>query len=118
MSGLLFDDLHNPKLADDAAETFGPSASREALDALTPGLPRLEALVLRCLARVIDEQGREPTAYELFTFMQHRNAARDLNDVRPRLTALRAKGKVVAHEAARACSITGKTAATWALIGG
>lgn len=55
-----------------------------------------------------------PTAYELFQQMCACHQASDLNDVRPRLTELRAMQKVTRGDK-RTCRVTGHTAYTWSL---
>lgn len=87
------------------------STSIAAYREIAPTLPEREALVLAGM------QGHAPmTAYELFRSMEADGLADDglfdLNAVRPRLTALEARGLIAKGEK-RACRVTGKTAFTW-----
>lgn len=75
---------------------------------IAPSLPKREQAVVDALTgRLIPI-----TAYELFALMHQRGTAFDINAVRPRLTALAAKG-IVTKVGKRACSVTGKQAYTF-----
>ena len=83
--------------------------SRTAFEQIVPRLSTRQRLILSTLETW---QGTPPTAYELFTHLQAQGAVRDLNDVRPRLTELKADGRVL-DMGTRACTITGRSAHTW-----
>lgn len=74
-----------------------------------------EAQVLRCLAAFWNARQFSPTALELLDWMMaHGERAFDVNSVRPRITALVAKGLVEAR-CKRQCHISGKTVHAWAV---
>ena len=83
--------------------------SRTAFEQIVPRLPTRQRLILSTLETW---QGTPPTAYELFMRLRAEGAVRDLNDVRPRLTELKADGRVL-EAGTRACTITGRSAHTW-----
>ena len=124
MTGSLFGDLYNPNLADDAAATFEPdpptpakrvaTTSIEAYRDIQDSLPARENAVLVGLRRYRAAHRSWPTSYELFRSMSEEGAAFDLNAVRPRLTALHAKGRIT-RQPKRICRITAKSAYTWAV---
>ena len=124
MTNSLFGDLFNPNLAPDAAETFDranapapkrvASTSIEAYRAITPELPQREHEVLIGLRRYYAVYRRWPTAYELLRWMQTEGVAFDVNSVRPRLTALRARGRVRQADK-RPCTVTRRTVFTWVI---
>ena len=127
-------DLVNPPLVENFAEEFGvPASSPSAAGAgqagrtvsvqatsvdayrdLADTLPAREQAVLIGLRRHWASYRQAPTSYELFESMRADGCAFDLNSVRPRLTALWKKGRVI-QQARRRCSVTGKTAYTWAI---
>lgn len=87
--------------------------SVEAYRDLEPTLARRERAVLVGLDAYLARHGQDPTSYEILAFMEaHNLGVLDVNSVRPRLTALKAKGEVW-NPAKRRCSVTGKTALTW-----
>jgi hypothetical protein len=94
--------------------------SCEALRAIEPTLAQRERAVLLALERYHQARGIWPTAYELFRFMQDREIGhvQDLNSVRPRLTALKARHSIGHELEKRACTITGVKALTWRLPDG
>jgi hypothetical protein len=92
------------------------ATSLDAFDGLRPTLNARQMTVLRALEGFIGSEGYAPTAYELFEVMQRQNLARDLNDVRPRLTELKDQGRVVNPEEKRVCAVTRKRAFAWRLI--
>ena len=83
--------------------------SRRAFERIVPRLSARQRLILSALETWA---GAPPTAYELFTHLQAQGAVRDLNDVRPRLTELKADGRVL-DVGTRRCTITGRSAHTW-----
>ena len=83
--------------------------SRRAFEQIAPRLSTRQRLILSTLETW---QGTPPTAYELFTHLQAQGAVRDLNDVRPRLTELKANRRVL-EAGTRPCTITGRSAHTW-----
>ena len=83
--------------------------SRTAFEQIVPRLSTRQRLILSTLETW---EGTPPTAYELFTHLRAQGAARDLNDVRPRLTELKADGRVL-DMGTRRCTITGRSAHTW-----
>jgi hypothetical protein len=85
--------------------------SHSAFEALRDSLPRRERLVWDALAAC----STPPTAYELERQMARAGNAFDLNSVRPRLTALHAKG-CVRWAGKRKCTVTGKRAYTWQAV--
>ncbi len=89
--------------------------SHAAYDEIRPELASRELLVLAALRRYEQHHRAWPTAYELFEFMKRLQLATDLNSVRPRLTALRAKEQVFNPSVKRHCGVTGKRAFTWAI---
>ena len=83
--------------------------SRRAFEQIVPRLSARQRLILSALETW---QGTPPTAYELFMRLRAQGAVRDLNDVRPRLTELKADGRVL-DVGTRRCTITGRSAHTW-----
>ena len=83
--------------------------SRAAFEQIAPRLSTRQRLILSALKTW---EGTPPTAYELFARLRVQGAVRDLNDVRPRLTELKADGRVL-EAGTRACTITGRSAHTW-----
>ena len=83
--------------------------SRTAFEQIVPRLSTRQRLILSTLHAW---EGAPPTAYELFARLRAQGAVRDLNDVRPRLTELKADGRVL-DVGIRACTITGRSAHTW-----
>ena len=77
--------------------------SLQAYREIQPELPQREREVLAAVLLWPDR-----TAYELVKLLD----AADVNGVRPRLTALQARG-IVARGIKRECTVTGKTAYTW-----
>lgn len=90
--------------------------SRAAYDELRPSLSERQASVLRGISAFYARHTRWPTAYELFRFMERDGTAKDLNDVRPRLTELKDAGQVLNPEIKRYCEVTRKRAFTWRLV--
>jgi hypothetical protein len=88
--------------------------SKAAYDDLQPTLTARQRRVSAGLGIYYAAHGRWPTAYELFEALHGDDFARDLNDVRPRLTELKALGKVE-NPAKRCCTVTGKRAWVWRL---
>ena len=91
--------------------------SRTAFEQIVPRLPTRQRLILSALETWQGTppetwQGTPPTAYELFVRLRAQGAVRDLNDVRPRLTELKADGRVL-DVGTRRCTITGRSAHTW-----
>lgn len=120
MSDRLFD-LVNPAPDADAAATFARqpapaptshTASLEAYLFIAGTLPEREETVLVYLHRYLEVYRKAPTAYELFELMKGEHHAKDLNDVRPRLTALHTKAHVTRGDK-RLCAVTHKSAYTW-----
>ena len=93
---------------------WSASTSIEAYRALVPELPQREHEVLIGLRRYRSIYGHWPTSYELFRLMEAEGVALDLNSVRPRLTALWKRERVI-QTTRRRCTVTGKTAHTWAV---
>lgn len=85
--------------------------SLQAYREIAPSLQQREALVLAWL-RWATRAGSHPTAMELFAQMRAAGAVEDINSVRPRLTSLKERGRVVRGDK-RTCSVTHKTAYTW-----
>ncbi len=83
--------------------------SRAAFEQIVPRLSTRQRLILSALETW---EGTPPTAYELFMRLRAEGAVRDLNDVRPRLTELKADGRVL-DMGTRRCTITGRSAHTW-----
>ncbi len=83
--------------------------SRTAFEQIAPRLSTRQRLILSALKAW---EGTPPTAYELFMRLRAEGAVRDLNDVRPRLTELKADGRVL-DMGTRRCTITGRSAHTW-----
>ena len=83
--------------------------SRTAFERIVPRLSARQRLILSALETWA---GTPPTAYELFARLRVQGAVRDLNDVRPRLTELKADGRVL-EAGTRACTMTGRSAHTW-----
>ena len=83
--------------------------SRRAFEQIVPRLSARQRLILSTLETW---EGTPPTAYELFARLRAEGAVRDLNDVRPRLTELKADGRVL-DMGTRRCTITGRSAHTW-----
>ena len=83
--------------------------SRAAFEQIVPCLSARQRLILSALETWA---GTPPTAYELFARLRVQGAVRDLNDVRPRLTELKADGRVL-EAGTRRCTITGRSAHTW-----
>jgi len=79
--------------------------------------PTKETRQRRVLLALSNFSSEPPTAYELLTYMQRCRTAKDLNDVRPRLTEL-VKASRVRRGDKRPCRVTGHTAYTWSLIHG
>jgi len=79
-------------------------------------LGRLQRLVLEWLGIVRDRTGDWPTGYELFKQMEIPCHLRDLNSVRPQLTALKALG-LVENPGRRKCRESGFLAWTWCPTG-
>ena len=104
-------------------EPFEPPApkrvsetSKEAYAELQPTLTKKERNVLSELTEFVALTSRHPTAYELFNFMHGRGKAKDLNDVRPRLSEMAdpEKGKRFAEKIGkRRCEVSRKNAWTW-----
>lgn len=90
--------------------------SRAAYDELQPTLPVRQARVLTALRRYRDRVGEWPTAYELFEAMRADGTAKDINDVRPRLTELKEKARVENPTIKRHCRMTRKRAFTWSPV--
>lgn len=80
---------------------------------LQPTLTDRQGLVLRALAGYYRTHRSWPTSYELFDAMHRANLVHDLNDVRPRLTELRERGKIYNPDLKRICSVTQKRAFCW-----
>lgn len=93
--------------------------SVEAYREIDPTLAQRERAVLLGLERYHQRRGIWPTAYELYEFMREAaiGGVRDLNSVRPRLTALKAQAIVFNAPGRRRCGVTGKAALTWCLPG-
>lgn len=113
----LFDDAHT--LSPEVAEQFRVAnatteARRESYQQIKGTLNRRQQRVLQCLKSYPEARGGDPTAYELLRYMVAQGLARDVNDVRPRLTELKAKGDVY-ESGKRRCSVTGHGAATWSV---
>lgn len=89
--------------------------SRAAYDELKPTLTERQTRVLQALAGYYARRRRWPTAYELYAAMKEDGLVNDLNDVRPRLTELKAKGQVENPTIKRFCDISHKRAFTWSL---
>lgn len=79
-----------------------------------------ERAVLLGLERCHQGTGRWPTAYELFEYMRETGigGVKDLNSVRPRLTALKGQHLVFNEADKRPCRVTGISALTWRLPDG
>jgi hypothetical protein len=74
-----------------------------------------EDQVLRCLAAHWNATQVSPTALELLAWMRARGeSVFDANSVRPRLTALVARG-LVTPQTKRPCRVSGETVHTWAV---
>lgn len=86
--------------------------SLEAYDALD--LPSRQQCVLDGLRNYIAMFDKHPTSYELFEFMYADGTAKDLNDVRPRLTDM--QGRYVRTLGKRECSVTGRRAYEWGVV--
>lgn len=82
--------------------------SLAAYDAIRSTLTHREQSVWDALRRCT----AAPTAYELFCKMQQAGTAKDLNDVRPRLSDMAERG-CVETVGKRPCAVTGKLAMTW-----
>jgi hypothetical protein len=93
--------------------------SCESYREIEPTLAERERAVLLGLERYRHGHRDWPTAYELFEFMKTAAIGRvhDLNDVRPRLTALKQRPHPLVFNGAvkRKCLVTGKAALTWEL---
>jgi hypothetical protein len=96
------------------------ASSLDAYEGIAPSLEQREQGVLLGLQRCIAWHQRNPTSYELLEFMksQHIGGVKDVNSVRPRLTSLKEKRRVVVDDHKRRCTITGKMANTWRLADG
>lgn len=98
------------------------TSSLEAYSEIEASLEEREEAVLMGLRRCIAWYQRNPTSYELLEFMQTQriggDRVKDVNSVRPRLTSLKAKRRVVADDEKRRCTVTGRMANTWRLADG
>jgi hypothetical protein len=91
--------------------------SRAAFALITPTLGDRQQVVLQALLDFHRNCRSWPTAYELFAWMRQRHLAKDINDVRPRLTELRDERHAVATEQKkRRCGVTGRSAFTWQVV--
>jgi Fe2+ or Zn2+ uptake regulation protein len=90
--------------------------SRAAYDELQLTLSQRQTKVLGGLATYyMTHRHQWPTAYELYRAMKADGLVNDLNDVRPRLTELKEKGRVENPTVKRHCAVTRKRAFVWRL---
>lgn len=102
--------------AEDYEQTFGTRApSLETYREIEPDLPRRRRVVLTALRALVASTGGPVTGYELTQAMQAQGTARDVNDVRPRLTELHQSGAIVSA-GKRPCRVTNKAANVWAPV--
>lgn len=87
--------------------------SLAAYEDLQATLTLRQRRVFVALRRYRGEHDEWPTAYELYEAMHQDDLAKDLNDVRPRLTELKEMGQVENPTIKRHCGITRKRAFTW-----
>lgn len=97
----------------DPSDRILQETSVDAYDGLRATLGARQQKVLDALKAFVKRHGRGPTSYELFQAMKRSRDANDLNDVRPRLTELRAQGRVKNADEKRICTVTHKRALVW-----